>query len=102
MGSDEEPIQPEETQPNESMQHFLTGVEVVFARGVREGGQAAQGRTARAGFHQLGPVHRHVVLPGGTGAFLARDLWGTCVLRRPLEAFGGAGGAQEVDLGLRQ
>ena len=93
MGSDEEPIQPEETQPNESMQHFLAGVEVVFARGVREGGQAAQGRTARAGFHQLGPVHRHVVLPGGTGAFLARDLRGSGVLRRPLEAFGSPRGA---------
>jgi len=66
------------------MQHFLAGVEVVFARWVREGGQAAQGGTARAGLYQLGPVHRHVVLPGGTGAFLARDLWGTCVLRRHL------------------
>src|ERR1700735_1549050 len=33
-------------------------------------------RTTGARFHQLGPVHRHVVLPGGTGAFPARDLWG--------------------------
>ena len=98
----QEPIQPEEAQPNESMQHFLAGVEVVFARGVREGGQAAQGRTARAGIHELGPVHRHVVLPGGQGAFPARDLWGTCMLRRLLEALGSAGGAQEVNLGLRQ
>jgi hypothetical protein len=54
----------------------------LFSRGgVREGGQAAQGRTARAGLHELGPVHRHVVLPGGKGAFPARDLWGTCMLR---------------------
>ena len=70
MGSDEEPIQPEETQPNESMQHFLAGIEVVFARGVREGSQAAQSRTTHAGFQQLGPVRGHVVLPVGTGAFL--------------------------------
>lgn len=84
------------------MQHFLAGVEVVFARGVREGGQAAQGRTARAGFHQLGPVHGHVVLPVGTGAFLARDLRRSGVLRRAAEAFRSAGGAQEVHLGLCQ
>src|SRR5260370_31647440 len=71
---------------NESMQHFLAGVEVVFARGVQEGSQEAQGRTTRAGFHQLGPVHGHVVLPGGTGAFLARDLRRSGVLRRAAEA----------------
>src|SRR5258707_6259071 len=29
------------------MQHFLAGVEVVFARGIREGGEAAQSRTTR-------------------------------------------------------
>ena len=76
----------------------------LFSRG--GGLEKAVGETTRkrrrAGLHQLGPVHCHVVLPGGTGAFLARDLRGSGVLRRPLEAFGSAGGAQEVDLGLRQ
>jgi len=33
------------------MQHFLAGVEVVFARGIREGGEAAQSRTTRAGLN---------------------------------------------------
>ena len=66
----------------QSMQHFLAGVEAVFARGFREGGQGAQGRTARAGFHQLGPVHGHAVLPVGTGAFVARDLRRSGVLAK--------------------
>ena len=98
----QEPTQLQETQSHESMQYFLADIEGIFARGVREGGEAAQSRAARARFHELGTVHRHVVLPGGTGAFLARDMWGTGVLRRPLEAFGSAGGAQEVNLGIRQ
>jgi hypothetical protein len=47
----------------------------LFSRGrFREGGEGAQGRAARAGFHQLGAVHGDAVLPVGTGAFLARDL----------------------------
>src|ERR1017187_10462761 len=50
----EGPTQPQETQPYESMQHFLAGVETVFARGIRKGGEGAQGRAARARFHQLG------------------------------------------------
>src|ERR1035437_5730821 len=99
IGFDQEPIQPQETQPNESMQHLFAGIEAVLARGVREGGQGAQGRTARAGFHRLGPVHGHAVLPIGTGAFLARDLRRSGVLRGAVEAFGSAGGAQEVHLG---
>jgi hypothetical protein len=77
-------IQQQKTQPNESMQHFLAGVEVVFARRIREGGEAAQSRTTRAGFQRLGTVHGDVVLPGGEGAFLARDLRrsGVLVLQR--------------------
>src|ERR1019366_3752780 len=71
---------------NESMQHFLAGVEAVFARGFRKGGQGSQGGAARAGFHQLGPIHGHAVLPVGTGAFLARDLWWSGVLRGAVEA----------------
>src|ERR1035438_10731026 len=63
------------------MQHFLAGVEAVSARGVRTSGQGAQGGTARAGFHQLGPVPGHAVLPVGTGAFVARDLRRPGVLR---------------------
>src|SRR5450755_3794359 len=56
------------------MQHFLAGIEAFLARGIRAGDQGAQGRAARAGFHELGSVHGHAVLPVGTGAFLARDL----------------------------
>src|SRR5258706_16454514 len=86
----------------QSMQHFLAGVEAVFARGVREGGQGAQGRAARAGFHQLGPVYGHAVLPVGAGAFAARNLRRAGLLRRPVEASGGAEGAEEDHFGLRQ
>ena len=82
------------------MQHFLAGVEAVFARGFREGGQGAQGRAARAGLHQLGPVHGHAVLPVGTRAFVARDLRRPGMLRGAVEASGGAGGTQEVYVGL--
>src|ERR1035441_2698235 len=98
----EGPTQPQETQPYESMQHFLAGVETVFARGIRKGGEGTQGRAARARFHQLGSVHGDVVLPVGPGAFVARDLWWTGVLRGAVEAFGGAGGTQGVHAGLRQ
>src|SRR5438876_10460412 len=86
----------------QSMQHFLAGVEAVLAWGFREGGQEAQGRTPRAGFHELGPVHGHAVLPVGTGAFAARDLRRLGVLRRTVEAFGSAGGSQEVHAGVCQ
>src|ERR1017187_3275886 len=98
----EGPTQPQETQPYESMQHFLAGVETVFARGIRKGGEGAQGRAARARVDQLGSVHGEVVLPVGPGAFVARDLRWTGVLRGAVEAFGGAGGSQEVPAGLRQ
>jgi hypothetical protein len=84
------------------MQHFLAGVEVVRARGVREGGQGAQSRTPRAGFHQLGPVRGHAVLPSGTRPFLTRNLRWSGMLRGAVEASGSAGGAQKVHLGLRQ
>ena len=40
--------------------------------------------------------------PVGTGAFVARDLWRPGVLRGAVEAFGGAGGTQEIHPGLRQ
>ena len=50
---------------NESMQHFLAGVEVVFARGIREGGEAAQSRTTRAG---LSPVSSDQVDKGKRGS----------------------------------
>src|ERR1039457_329476 len=76
------------------MQHFLAGVEAVLARGFRTSGQGAQGLTTRAGFHQLGPVQGHAVLPVGTGAFVARDLRRPGVWRGAVEAFGGAGGTQ--------
>src|ERR1017187_9659356 len=87
---------------NESMQHFFTGVEAVFTRGFREGRQGAQSGTARTGFHQLGPVPGHAVLPVGTRAFVARDLRRSGVLRRALEAPGSTGGAEEVHAGLCQ
>src|ERR1019366_3691293 len=86
----------------QSMQHFLAGVEAVSPRAVRTSGQGAQGGTARARFHQLGPVHGHAVLPVGTGAFVARDLRRSGLLRGAVEAFGGAGGTQEVHPGLCQ
>jgi hypothetical protein len=35
------------------MQYFLAGVETVFARGFRAGGEGAQGRAARAGLYQF-------------------------------------------------
>src|ERR1017187_4729726 len=70
------------------MQHFLAGVEAVVAGGCRTSGQGAQGGTARAGFHQLGPVQGHAVLPVGTGAFVARDLRRPGVWRGAVEAFG--------------
>src|SRR6266699_1513550 len=44
-------------------------------------------RDAR-GVHELGPVYGHAVLPVGTGAFLARDLRRSGMLRRTVEAFG--------------
>src|SRR5207237_6585670 len=87
---------------NESMGYFLGSIEAVCARGFREGGQGSQSRAARARVHELGPVRGHAVLPVGTRAFLARDLRRSGVLRRTAEAFGSAGGAQEVHLGLRQ
>src|ERR1019366_5901494 len=84
----EGPTQPQETQPYESMQHFLAGVETVFAREIRKGGEGAHGRAARARFHQLGSVHGDVVLPVGPGAFVARDLWWTGVLRGAVKHLG--------------
>src|ERR1700683_2677763 len=84
------------------MQHFLAGVETVFARGFRAGSEGAQGRAARAGLYQLGAVHGNAVLPAGTGAFVARDLRRLGVLRRTVEAPGSASGAEEVDAGVRQ
>src|ERR1019366_9024219 len=80
------------------MQHFLAGVEAVFAWGFRGGRQGAQSRAARAGFHQLGPVQGHAVLPVGTRAFATRDLRRSGVLRGTVEAFGGAGGAKRSTL----
>src|ERR1022692_3130072 len=70
------------------MQHFLAGVKAFLARGFRKGGEGTQGRAARAGFHQLGPVHGHAVLPVGTRAFVARDLRRSGVLRGAVEASG--------------
>src|SRR5215218_4899752 len=84
------------------MQYFFSGVEAVFARGVREGGEGAQGRAARAGFHELGPVHGHAVLPVGARAFAARDLRRPRLLRRAVEASGSASGAEEIHFGLCQ
>ena len=52
----------------------------IFARGIRKGGDGAQGRAARARFHQLGSVHGDVVLPVGAGALVARNLRGTGLL----------------------
>src|ERR1700674_427620 len=64
------------------MQHLFAGVEAFFARGFRKGGQGAPGRTARAGLHQLGPVHGHAFLPVGTCAFVAvtEVIW-SCISR---------------------
>src|ERR1035441_10094029 len=87
------------------MQHFLAGVETVFARGIRKGGEGAQGRVARARFHQLGSVHGDVVLPVGPGAFVARDLWwtdpdpsgrGTATPHQCASLLGAAGGGKRV------
>jgi hypothetical protein len=47
-----------------------------------------KGRTTRAGLHQLGPVHCDVVLPGGKGAFPARDLWGLACCEGQLKHLG--------------
>src|SRR5712691_1294841 len=86
----------------QSMQHFFASVEAFFARGFRKGGQGAQGRAARAGLHQLGPVYGHAVLPVGTRAFVTRDLRRSGVLRGAVETSRRAGGAQEVHAGLRE
>src|SRR5437879_10301944 len=84
------------------MQHFLAGVKAFLARGVREGGEGAQSRAARAGFYQLGPVHGHVVLPVGTRTLIARNLWGAGLPRGATEASGSAGSSQEVHASLCQ
>ena len=68
------------------MQHLFAGIEAFFAWGFRKGGQGAQGRATRTGFHQLGPVYGHAVLPVGTGAFVAGDLWWSGMLRGAVEA----------------
>src|SRR5450755_14533 len=84
------------------MQHFLAGVKAFRAWGIRKRGEGTPSRAARSRVHQLGPVHGHVVLPVGPGAFVARDLWWSGVLRGTVEAFGGAGGTPEVHGCLRQ
>jgi len=61
----------------------------LFPRGdFEQAVKGAQGGTARAGFHQLGPVHGHAVLPVGTGAFVARDLRRPGLLRGTLKHLG--------------
>jgi hypothetical protein len=89
LGSDEEPIQPKQTQPDESMQHFLAGVGAVFAPGFEKALKQHKAERRARGFRLLGPVRSHAVLSAGAGPIAARDLrgWHGCQ-RGAVEAFG--------------
>ena len=75
----------------------------LFSRGEFE--QAVKEHKAERharGFTSWGQFMAMPVLPVGARAFAARDLRRPGVWRGAVEAFGGAGGTQEIHPGLRQ